>query len=395
MKLRLASEKAFLAVFFFLPISKPLMFIAFCVASILFIASGNMTKVRQSWHTLPWMIPGLILSVLPLLSLLIHSEPKQNFQYFNLSYFWLIALVIFLASSQISITPWIRAFLCGTFIALCYSKLNQYGWVELPSAPLALGNLILFSQFLALGILLFSILYRHERKRHMKALYLSGIAIFFWGLTENGSRSGMLSVLIFLPFIFYSIFGRKNRGKMFAGCLVVILLMALSPKVQQRVNAAVSDLQQFENKITNTSIGYRFEMWRTAWEIFRAHPILGAGPSAFTKEWNKTPQTKEAMVFVEPHNAFAFFASSYGLIGLFTLIWLYTALLWTGWTHRQTFEGSIIFVFAVIFVVGSFTNTMFTGAVSRALIMLFIGLQGSLLATSNSVLQRQKAVTAS
>lgn len=394
MKLRFASEKAFLAVFFLLPISKPLMFIAFCAASVLFIASGSMKKVKQSWQTLPWMMPALILSVLPLLSLLIHSEPKQNFQYFNLSYFWLIALVIFLASSQMSIAPWMRAFLCGTCIAFCYTKLNQHGWLELPSAPSALGNLILFSQFLALGILLCSILYRHESKRYMKALYLCGIAIFFWGLTENGSRAGMLDILIFFPFIFYNLFGRENRGKMLAGCLVAILLMASSPTVQLRVHAAVSDLQLFEKKVTETSIGYRFEMWGTAWEIFRAHPILGAGPSAFKKEWNKTPKKEDAKAFVEPHSAFAFFASSYGLIGLLTLIWLYTALLWTGWTHRRTFEGSIIFVFAVICVVGSFTNTMFVGAVSRSLIMLFIGLQGSLLVASNPALQPEKAVTA-
>jgi O-antigen ligase len=82
---------------------------------------------------------------------------------------------------------------------------------------------------------------------------------------------------------------------------------------------------------------------------------------------------------VEPHNAYLFFATSYGLIGLIALIWLYAALLWTGWRHRHSLEGGIVFAFAVICIVGSLTNTMFMGTVSHLWMILFIGLQGGLL----------------
>lgn len=389
MKFSSATEKAFMAAFFFLPVSKALMFISLGATFLFLVSSGGLAKAKQSWQLFPWMIPALILSVLPLLSLLIHNNPQQNLPYLNLSYYWLIAFIVFLAASQMSIVPWIRAFLWGTFVAFCYVQLNQQGWLQLPSNPSAWSNTIMFSQFMALGIALLSILYKDEKKWNLRMLYLTGMALFFWGVATHEGRTGMLSVLILLPWIFCNIFGRKYSGKILIACLIAGAILASSSMVQKRFDAAVNDLQLFEKNVSNTSLGYRFEMWGTAWEIFRTHPILGAGPAAFREKWKKDSLPDNNLV--EPHNAFAFFASSYGLIGLASLIWLYAALLWTGWTNRRSFEGSIIFVFAVICISGSFTNTMFTGAISRSLIMLFIGLQGSLLRTvSKPGLQQQK-----
>jgi O-antigen ligase len=395
MKFRIASENAFCAAFFFLPVSKPLMFLSLGTAFLLFMASGGLANIRQSWQTFPWVMPALILSALPWVALLVHSDPHQQSEsHLHLGYYWLMAFMVFLVSSQMSIVPWMRAFLWGTFAVFCYSQLNQNGLLQFNSVPSALNNTIMFSQFLALGIALLSILYKHENKWRVKTFYLTGMAVFFWGVAAGSGRTGMLTVLILLPWIFSNIFGREYRRKVLIGCLIAGALLAMSPMVQHRIGQAVNDLQSLEKNVTETSIGYRFEMWGTAWDIFRAHPILGEGPSAFKNEWNKQPQSDNAKAFVEPHNAFFFYASSYGFIGLAALIWLYAALLWTGWTHRYSLEGGICFAFAVVCIAGSFTNTMFAGTVSRSLVMLFIGLQGSLLyAASKPILRQQKAAT--
>lgn len=376
-KLRAASGKFFLAAFFFLPGSKPLMFVALALAFLLFIGGGGVKNAARLWRAPPWMAPALILCALPLLSLLIHDQPAQNLAHTNLAYYWLIAFMVYFASGQMAAAGWLRAYLVGLALVLAYLQLWQAGALDLGTPPSAFSNTILYSQFLALGIGLLAVLYRHDRQgRPVKLLYLAGMALFFLALAGNVGRTGMLSIMLLLPFIFHQLFGPGSRAKVFAACLVAGALLASSPIVQNRTGAAFDDLRRLEQNESRTSLGYRVEMWHTGWEIFRAHPLLGAGYSAFHAEWNKRPREEDAQSFVEPHNAFVFFSAAYGVPGLAALVWLYGVLLRDGWRRRHSLEGGVMFVFAVILVSGSFTNTMFAGAVSRALIMFFIGWQG-------------------
>lgn len=395
-KLQNATEKAFGAVFLFLPISKPLLFISLFVALLLFVASGGFSKAIRSWRTLPWVAPALVLAILPLLSLVAHRHFGPQFSYLDLSYYWLFALISFLAASQMRILPWMRMLLCGIFIVFCHTQLVVAGWWQFGQAPSASANSILYSQFLAVGIVLYSILFKHEDDRRRKIIYLIGIGLFSLGLVSGNGRTGILIVIVLLPFISSNLFNRHSLGKFVFVCLVASVVILMSPKVQTRIEAAVNDFQLFQTGVTESSIGYRFEMWKTAWQVFRTHTLIGASPSGFVAAWESRPGEEGAKAFVEPHNAFMFYASSYGLIGLGALIWLYAALLWTGWAHRQRLEGGIVFAFAVSCIVASLTNTLFMGAVSHAWVMLFIGLQGSLmLETPRSAAKyRQNAVQA-
>ncbi len=327
-------------------------------------------------------MPALILCVLPWLSLFVHEDLNLGLAKLGLSYYWILAFVTFLAASQMPILPWLRAFLCGVFIAFCYAMIHMAGWLTTGSKPSALGNSILFSQFLATAIVLLSILYKHDSHRSRKRLYLIGMCLFFLGLMLGEGRSGILAVVVLFPLIFTNILKQKNRAKIIAMCLIASSILVMSPMVRSRIQAGVNDLQLFQKNETQTSLGYRFDMWSTAWNVFLENPIIGAGPSGFRHAWVNHPRSAEAAAFLEPHNAFLFYASSYGVIGLAALIWLYAALVWTGWANRQSLEGAVVFVFAVIGVLGSFTNTMVMGTASHALFMLFIGLQGGLLYTS-------------
>lgn len=377
-KLRAASGYFFLAAFFFLPISKALMFVSLALAFLLFVVGGGGANAAKVWQAQPWMAPALILCALPLLSLLIHAAPRDNLAHLNLAYYWLIAFLVFCASGQMAALGWLRAYLLGLALVMAYLQLWQSGALDLGTPPSAFSNTIMYSQFLALGIGLLAVLYRHDGCGRARLLYLAAMALFFVALADNLGRTGMLSMLLLLPFIFHQLFGPGSRAKVFAACLVAGALLASSPIVQHRTGAAFDDLRLLEHHESRTSLGYRVEMWHTGWEIFRANPLLGAGYSAFHTEWNKSPREAGAQAFVEPHNAFVFFAAAYGVVGLAALLWLYGALLWSGWRRRHTLAGGVMFVFAVVLVSGSFTNTMFTGAVSRALIMLFIGWQGAL-----------------
>lgn len=371
-----AAQFALIVTFFTLPLSKPAFFLCLLAAIILFVASSHFAMAWRNMKLLPWMPPALVLAALPLLSFFIHGDSEQA--EFNLSYYWVAAFLIYLAAGRLPIRPWMWAFTAGVFVVFCYVQVFFPGRVEFARGLSALGNYILYSQFLAIGVVLLSILRRHEQRRWLKLACLAGMALFFYGLVSGDGRSGLVSLLILLPMVVANLFVRSNRSLILVGCLVALMLVVMSPRVQKRIDAGINDIRLMQQDQKNTSLGYRYDMWQTALDVIVEYPVLGAGPSGFGKAWNRRHLTPEAVHFIEPHNAFLFYAASYGLVGLAALLWLYAAMLWTGWRCRHSMEGSIVFAFAVICVVGSLTNTMFMGAVSLAWMMMFIGLQGSL-----------------
>lgn len=380
---RSAAEKAFCAGFFFLPISKPLLFLSLLAAFLLFAVQGGIgTGGWRKLRALPWTVPALILALLPVASLALHDDRAAAWSHLGLAYYWLLAFGVFLAASRHSacaVRDWLRGFVLGVFLVFAWSQAINAGLVPLSWMPAALVNYILYSQLLAMAVVVLSVLYRHESDRRLRLLYLLTMAAFYAGLLTGDGRSGLLAVVVLLPFVALNLFPRAGMGRVLLACALAVAVLLLSPRVQTRIMAAVSDLQLMEHQVTETSLGYRMEMWRTAAGVVRAHPVFGAGPEAFNAAWHSRPRTGQGVEFVEPHNAFLFFAASYGLIGVAALIWLMAALLETGWRHRRTPAGGVVFAFAVIFLIGAFTNTMFRGSVSQAWLMLFMGLQGALL----------------
>ncbi|MFC7514729.1 O-antigen ligase family protein [Herbaspirillum sp. GCM10030257] len=371
-----AAQHALTAAFFFLPLFKPVMFLSLLAAIVLFLASDRFSEAWRQATLQSWLLPALILSILPGLSLLLHDDPTQT--ELNLSYYWLAAFLVYLASSRMRIVPWLWAFVAGIFIVFCYVQIRFPGQVELATGLAALGNYILYSQLLAIAVVLLSILYKHETRRILRLICVAGMAVFFFGLVSGDGRSGLLSLLLLFPLVAGNMVSKKNRRLVLVVCLAGLLATAMAPRVQKRINAGINDLKLMQQDRKDTSLGYRLDMWQTAADVVRAHPVFGAGQAGFEKAWHARHPKGQAQSFIEPHNAFLFFASAFGLIGLAALVWLYAAMLWTGWCHRHTMEGGVVFAFAVVCIVGSVTNTMFMGAVSHTWVMLFIGLQGSL-----------------
>lgn len=378
LKVQKATEIAFSSAFLFLPISKPLLYLSLSVAFLLFIVSGDFLRAAKNCRSLPWIAPAIILSLLPIASFLIHAKVGTQTPHLQLSYYWIFAFVTFLAANRMRITPWLHAFLVGVFMLFFYTQLAANGLWSVPHAPSGAANYILYSQFLAIAIVLLSVLFRHTDQVARKAIYLSGIALFFFGLTQGHGRTGLLTVVILLPYILRNILGPRKLITNLAVVGAVCIVLLQSPIVQNRLKDAAQDVALFQQNITQTSLGYRFEMWETAWNVFRAHPLFGAGPSGFRNAWAGKAEEDVANTFREPHNAFLFYASSFGMVGLIALVWLYMAMLLTGWRERHSLEGGVVFAFAVVCVLSSVTNTVFLGAVSLAWVMLFVGLQGGL-----------------
>jgi O-antigen ligase len=93
------------------------------------------------------------------------------------------------------------------------------------------------------------------------------------------------------------------------------------PAVQQRVEAARSDMEELERGNIVTSTGIRLHYYGRALEIVRAHPILGAGTGSWKVEYERrSAADPEPLRHVSgkgnPHGDFVATAVQWGLVGL-------------------------------------------------------------------------------
>jgi O-antigen ligase len=375
MNLQRATTISFGATFFFLPLSKPLTYACLLAAIVLSTVSGELRAALRERPFPAWAAPAAILAVLPLISLVVHDEGFHGRHYLALSYYWGFAFLAYAAARRFAITVWLRAFLAGVLVTFVYAQLKSLGWLALPNEPPAVGNYILYSQFLAVAVVVASLLYRDEQRGRVGAGYLVAAAALLYDLAIGQGRSGMIAVLVLAPFIAGNFLWRQPKWTVPLACVIGVAVLLSTPGVQRRIDDVRVDVEKLRQSQTQTSLGYRLDMWETAAIVFRENPLLGGGPDAFRQAWRQRFPT--AYPFDEPHNAYATFAAAYGIAGLVAVIGLYGALAWTGWRQRRTLAGGLIFAFAVICILGSFTNTMFMGSASRLMMMLFIGLHGN------------------
>lgn len=76
--------------------------------------------------------------------------------------------------------------------------------------------------------------------------------------------------------------------------------------------------------LADTSVGQRFELWRAAWDLFRAHPVWGVGTGAFQDKTRELIEGGMIATFVgdydHPHNDYLDALSSRGIIGFAALL---------------------------------------------------------------------------
>lgn len=90
-----------------------------------------------------------------------------------------------------------------------------------------------------------------------------------------------------------------------------------------------------------SNIGQRLEMWRTAWDIFLDHPVLGAGTGAFMKQAygyaERGTAAPQVAAYDHPHNDFLNVLYGEGLLGLAAFLLL---LGWPGYLYLDALRNS-------------------------------------------------------
>jgi len=252
--------------------------------------------------------------------------------------FWAIALVVAalsrvererlkLALWGIAVAAWTASI---TIIHLAWAtgqrpEPEEYNAVSYGNLTLLLGMLVLF----ALGL-------RTTRRPKLEAafkLLTGGVALYAFALTLT--RGGWLAVPIF-ALVALALAGRRRwvlKAGVFAaviiGCAAVLYA---NHDLRDRVKLAVNEVTQCrQNRLADTSVCTRLQLWSAAWRMFRDAPLTGNGSgSQFPDKLQEQAARGKispvvAANFGEPHNDLLYAMANYGLPGLAALLAIYLA----------------------------------------------------------------------
>lgn len=185
---------------------------------------------------------------------------------------------------------------------------------------------------MSLGIFsLIIALYAHQKKDvKLTTLSVIGGLCGIVGSLLSTARGGWVALPVLLIVILYIY--RHSLSKRFLLTFFGIIMVASigisqmpNNRIMERINVAQKDIQLYlDNHDGNTSLGARFEMWKSALEMAKEKPLFGWGIQGATEK--RKLDTKEKIVtgdigqFTHAHNQYLDDLSKRGVVGLLALL---------------------------------------------------------------------------
>lgn len=213
----------------------------------------------------------------------------------------------------------------GKFFGLGSSK----PWT-LPAAVLM--NPIWFGNVSAVAFYgsLFLLLRGWEEGQGLSKTWLVAAFLNLSGVLLSNSRGPYGATAAVLILVFLPVLWRRRWGKgLFLALVALLGLVVLHPAFQRKIKAAEGDIRRFfQQGEVETSLGARLGMWILCLEIFRDHPLLGAGTGDYEREICERTQHRWAFLrkYNQPHSIFFYTLALHGGIGLGLLIGLFVVI---------------------------------------------------------------------
>lgn len=286
---------------------------AFCFYAIVWFAEALIHDLGLSEYDKP---SRFILACIVLLYLLKH-KPKQSF-------LW----------AGIVTGAW------GTGIwAISEKLLTNVARVDAHTNAIQYGNISMLLGLLCLAGFIWA--FQREKQR---ILWITVCLIgFLLGITASilsGSRGGWIGTPLIIIYILQHYRNIIPKRFIVIGSVILIgfstaAYMIPSSGIKTRINQAVSDISVYKNGKTNTSVGTRFELWEASLLMIKEKPLLGWGKDQYFERLVELKNTEvvNPHIISHSHNEFLYVGARRGVLGLLSLIILYTIPL-TIYMHR-------------------------------------------------------------
>lgn len=158
-----------------------------------------------------------------------------------------------------------------------------------------------------------------------KCYFVSLAAFSIIILIYNGTRGAWIAVVFTL--LLYGLLHIRRNKKVIMIFLVISLfcgvLVISTPVIKDRVSSILD--------MSNQSNSERVLLWKSAWNMFRDHPLLGVGPGNFVEVYRPyyiSPDAKEPELG-HAHNNFMQMLAETGIIGLSAFVYMFGYILVT------------------------------------------------------------------
>lgn len=220
---------------------------------------------------------------------------------------------------------------------------------------------------LILGMLsLFSLNWLGRDIPALRLLKILGCIAGVWASLASGSRGGWLAIPLFIGLFFYFSMGKVSLKMITASLLAATLAMMAGyfaiGTFHQRVNELARDVMTFNQGNRDTSTGVRWQLYKTAADVFYRHPFAGVGPEGFASEMQPmveagkiTPKAAQ-LGRGEVHNDILAKAAGMGVLGLIAILAGYLVPLRLFWQATKSGSDRVrrSGILGVVFVGGVF-----------------------------------------
>lgn len=185
---------------------------------------------------------------------------------------------------------------------------------------------------MSLGIFSLVIGFYFWQKSQLKFTALCVIASLFGvaGSILSTARGGWLALpvaLIVLCWCYRQCISKKFFISLISLFVIAIIGISQMPnnKIADRLNAAQNDIQQYwEHNNGSTSVGARFDMWKSVFIMAKEKPVLGWGARGVLEKRQQLAQegviSQYAGQFEHAHNQFLDDLSKRGILGLLAFL---------------------------------------------------------------------------
>lgn len=376
-----------LGAFFVMPFGTGPFTIAEGAMLAVWIFSGACWTRRSDYLTAAWFLPVLFVIILKGIGLIYTPDLEGlGLSYAKKAHYWLIPFALSgLYPSKRAGNLLLYAFLAGLFVNACVGFLQAFKIVPVFADVGDTGYIGFYGGhntlvvLLVLGMLTASYFFRESSRALRKGIFGLLTAAYFVHLIIMESRGGYLLFAVLCPLIIYNVLPKRSiRWTILVYGLLVALMLA-SPIVRDRVEVTVERLHTHFTSEESVVWGKtyskkmdRIYMWRWAVDLFLENPLLGVGTGGYQKS---TLAGGGEVGNPHPHNSLLHMAVSYGVLGVAAFIWLFYALLRTGWRHRRSAVGFFTLSSTLALLAGGMTETHLLDAGGSFLFAVTAGLQ--------------------
>ncbi|MEW5746948.1 MAG: O-antigen ligase family protein [Nitrospirota bacterium] len=267
---------------------------------------------------------------------------QATFDYFKLVVFYFVIVLTIRDERQLKI--FMVAYIAVLFLYVGKSAWEFFvhgryvynmGIKRMPGLDTTYGDPNAFAASIAysLPFLWALIKYRFEQPLIRKMLWayalLAGVCII-----ATGSRSGMVTSLLFLLLVFFST-SRKVTGVTLLLALLAFVWNVMPLDYQQRFKSAFFRGVAPQAQAADASAQGRLESLKQGIKMFMESPLLGIGPGNFKYGWDHAPVGPSA------HNLYGELLGETGVMGLLVFSALVILIVRT---HRTIIERATLFL---------------------------------------------------